>query len=91
MGRFGNRAGHTLSLRSNDGVVQIMVRADDSHRAVELAERLGVIVEALDDMAFDALRSAAAHGGGRPEVDKRLMQARRSVEKARHILETLGE
>lgn len=58
-------------------------------RATEIANRLGPIIEALDDMAFDALRSAAQEGAGRPDVDRRLVQARRALEKARHILNSL--
>ena len=52
-----------------------------------LAERLDEIVSELDELSFAALRSAASSGAGRrPEVDKRLTQARRAVEKAAHLL-----
>lgn len=52
-----------------------------------LAARLDDIVAELDDLAFTALRAAASDGAGRrPEIDKRLTQARRAVEKAAHLL-----
>lgn len=55
-------------------------------RAAELVERLSVIIEVVDDMAFESLRRAARDGEGRPSSDRKLLQARRSLEKARHIL-----
>lgn len=57
-------------------------------RAGELAVRLQGIVEALDDLVVDHLRTAIEHGvHGRPPLDKRLQAARRAVEKA---VRTLG-
>ncbi len=52
----------------------------------DLADRLQLVVEDLDQIAFDQLREAAAERRGRPEDDKRLTQARRAVEKAIHLL-----
>ncbi len=52
----------------------------------DLADRLQLVVEDLDQIAFDKLREAAAEHRGRPEDDKRLTQARRAVEKAIHLL-----
>ena len=52
----------------------------------DLVERLEAIVVELDERAFDLLREAAAEQRGRPDDDKRLMQARRAVEKAAHLL-----
>jgi hypothetical protein len=55
-----------------------------------LAERLQAIAEDLDEIAFDQLREAVADGEiVRPANDKRLMQARRSIEKAADILRDL--
>jgi hypothetical protein len=52
-----------------------------------LAERLVAIAEELDQIAFDQLREAVADGEiERPASDRRLMQARRAVEKAAHLL-----
>lgn len=51
-----------------------------------LADRLDAIAEELDEIAFDQLREASAERQGRPADDKRLMQARRAIEKASHLL-----
>lgn len=56
----------------------------------DLADQLDTLVEELDERAFEALRVAAAAGGGRPADDKRLMQARRAIEKAAHLLRATG-
>ncbi len=56
-------------------------------RLDELAERLEAISTELDDLILDALREAADAGATRrPDLDKRLTQARRAVEKAAHLL-----
>jgi len=56
-------------------------------RYEQIAERLEVIVEELDELAFDELRAAAADGAtSRPASDKRITAARRSIEKAAHLL-----
>ncbi len=52
----------------------------------DLADRLEAIAADLDERSFDLLREAAAERGGRPADDKRLMQARRAVEKAAQLL-----
>mgnify|MGYP000031960893 CR=1 FL=1 len=57
-----------------------------------LAEQLGNIAEQLDEMAFDQLREAVAEGAiERPTTDKRLMQARRAIEKAAHLLRSMDQ
>jgi hypothetical protein len=57
-----------------------------------LAERLESVAADLDEIAFDRLRRAVADGEvERPANDKRLMQARRAIEKAAHLLRDLDE
>jgi hypothetical protein len=57
-----------------------------------LADQLDRIAEDLDDMAFDQLREAVADGElERPRSDKTLMQARRAVAKAAHLLRSIRE
>lgn len=57
-----------------------------------LVDRLEAIAVDLDELAFDRLREAAATGAtGRPGGDKELVQARRAVEKAVHVLRALAE
>lgn len=56
----------------------------------ELAERLQSIAADLDDLAFDQLREAVADGAtARPLDDRRLMQARRAIDKAVGVLRQL--
>ncbi len=56
-----------------------------------LADRLEAVGADIDDMAFDALREAVADGEvQRPVDDKKLMQARRAIEKAATILRQLN-
>lgn len=58
----------------------------------ELAERLRGVLDELDDLAFDQLREAVADGATtRPASEKELAKARRSVEKAVRVLETLAD
>ena len=58
--------------------------------AAHLAERLRSIAEELDELAFDRLREAVADGElARPAADKRLVRARRAIEKAAHLLDDL--
>ncbi len=57
----------------------------------DLAERLDEIVAELDGRAFALLREAAAARAGRPVEDKRLTQARRAIEKAAHLLRSIGD
>ncbi len=57
-----------------------------------LVERLESIAADLDEMAFDRLREAVADGElTRPADDKKLMQARRAIEKAAGVLRQLDE
>ncbi len=59
-------------------------------RYASLADRLESVAADIDDMAFDDLREAVADGEVvRPVTDKRLMQARRAIEKATVILREL--
>ena len=62
----------------------------DQAQAATIAERLRDIGEQLDDLALSVLREAAEAGAERPVADKRLTHARRSVEKAAHVLEALA-
>ncbi len=56
----------------------------------DLAERIVAIAEEIDDRAFGALAEAVAAGAGaRPAADKRLMQARRALEKAATVLRSI--
>jgi uncharacterized protein (DUF885 family) len=57
-----------------------------------LIERLESVAADLDEIAFDRLREAVADGETtRPLADKRLMQARRAIEKATTVLRQLDE
>ena len=56
----------------------------------ELADRLEGIAEELGDLSIDVLRDALRTGAQRrPEADKKLLQARRAVDKAVHVLRAL--
>ncbi len=58
-------------------------------RVVEIAERLNQIVEELTDVAYEILREAVEDGAtSRPPLEKKVMIARRAVEKAAHTLES---
>ena len=57
-----------------------------------LIDRLESVAADLDEMAFDRLREAVADGElVRPSDDKKLMQARRAIEKAATVLRQLDE
>lgn len=57
----------------------------------DVVAQLESIAARLDDIAYDDLRAAAAQGAtSRPESDKKLVQARRAIEKATMILRELG-
>ena len=57
-----------------------------------IAARIEAIVEELDELAFDRLREAVGDGATeRPELDKRLTQARRALEKAARPLRTADD
>jgi hypothetical protein len=61
-----------------------------SERIADLATRLREIGGELDDVALDVLNQAVADGARvRPPGDKVLTQARRAVEKAATLLESL--
>lgn len=63
-------------------------QAPYEERAAELAARLRQVVEALDEVVVDHLRTAVDHGvQTRPPLDKRFQAARRAVEKAARTLE----
>ena len=56
-------------------------------RVADIAERLASIAEELTDVAYELLRDAVADGAtSRPPLEKKLMIARRAVEKAAHTL-----
>jgi exonuclease VII small subunit len=58
----------------------------------QLVDRLESIASDLDEMAFDQLREAVEDGEvARPASDKKLMQARRAIEKATVILRQLDD
>ena len=60
-------------------------------RYAELAARLHDIAGELDDAALDVLAQAVADGATqRPPEDKTLTQARRAVEKAATLLDSLS-
>ena len=57
-----------------------------------IVERLESVAADLDELAFDRLREAVADGETtRPAEDKKLMQARRAIEKAAAVLRQLDE
>lgn len=56
-----------------------------------LADRVDALASELDDVMFDRLRAAAAARAGRPAADRRLLQARRSLDKAARILRDAGD
>ena len=59
-------------------------------RYQDLAERLRGIAEELDDASFELLHDAVASGATkRPQADKTLTQARRAIDKAATLLDTL--
>jgi hypothetical protein len=56
----------------------------------DLIDRIEAISAEIDDMAFDQLREASAEGEvARPNSDRRLMQARRALEKAAEALRAI--
>ncbi len=50
------------------------------------ADRLEAVSADLDEWMFDRLRAAAADGASRPTEDKRLLAARRAIDKAVNLL-----
>jgi hypothetical protein len=59
---------------------------DPSGRLDELVAQLQVVEEALRDLAYDRLQAAADGDDGAADDEKRLLQARRAVERAIHAL-----
>jgi len=56
----------------------------------DLIDRIEAIAAEIDDVAFDQLREASAEGElARPASDRRLMQARRALEKAAEALRSI--
>lgn len=57
----------------------------------DLIARIEAVAADLDDLAFDQLSEAvASRATARPESDKRLMQARRALEKAAQALRAIN-
>lgn len=56
-------------------------------RSSDIAARVRSLIEEVDDLSFDLLREASRRREGRPAADKTLMQIRRALEKAAHLLE----
>ncbi|MCC6436579.1 MAG: hypothetical protein IT196_16200 [Acidimicrobiales bacterium] len=52
----------------------------------DVAARLDQLAEELADAAMDALREAVAAGERKPELERRLTRARRSVERAASLV-----
>lgn len=61
-----------------------------SGRYDRLVGQLEQVAADLDELMFDDLREASAAGGPRPADDKRMVQARRAVEKAIGLLRDGG-
>jgi hypothetical protein len=62
-----------------------------ANRYDDLADRLEAISEDLGDLSLDVLKEAMRSGATRrPDADKKLVQARRAVEKAAHLVRNLG-
>jgi hypothetical protein len=59
-------------------------------RSENLVEGIRSIISELDDLSFDVLRQASREKTGRPTADKKLVQARRALEKAAHLLDQPG-
>jgi hypothetical protein len=56
-----------------------------------VADRLRIIADELDDASFTLLHDAVAEGATqRPQADKTLTQARRAIEKAAALIESLS-
>ena len=60
--------------------------ADQSGRLEDLVRQLQGVEEALRDLAYDRLQAAADGDDGAAADEKRLLQARRAVERAIHAL-----
>lgn len=60
---------------------------DRPDRLDELVQQLHAVEEALRDLAYDRLQAAADGDDGAAADEKRLLQARRAVERAIHALD----
>jgi hypothetical protein len=60
--------------------------SDSSERVDELVGQLQNVEDALRDLAYDRLQAAADGDNGAAADEKRLLQARRAVERAIHAL-----
>ncbi|MBI4882644.1 MAG: hypothetical protein HY826_01160 [Actinobacteria bacterium] len=60
--------------------------SDDPLRYAGIADRLDAAATELDELMFDQLRAAVSAKSGRPADDKRLIKARRAIERAAHLL-----
>lgn len=59
---------------------------EPSDRVDELVVQLRTVEESLRDLAYDRLREAADGDDGAAADEKRILQARRAVERAIHAL-----
>lgn len=59
---------------------------DWNQRSEAIADDIRSMISRVDDLSFDVLRHAARAKSGRPMADKKLMQARRALEKAAYLL-----
>ena len=57
----------------------------------DITEQLRAVEEALRDRAYDALRAAANGDEAAAQIERKILQARRAIEKAIHALEPLGD
>ena len=57
----------------------------------DITEQLRTVEEALRDRAYDALRAAANGDEVAVQNEKKILQARRAIEKAIRALEPLGD
>ena len=57
----------------------------------EITEQLRTVEEALRDRAYDALRAAANGDEVAAQNEKKILQARRAIEKAIRALEPLSD
>ena len=56
----------------------------------DITEQLRTVEEALRDRAYDALRAAANGDEVAAQTERKILQARRAIEKAIRALEPLG-
>ena len=69
----------------NRGTMDIDDRTHD--RLNDIVSAIRTIVGSIDDLQLDMLREASSRKMDRPPLDKTLSQARRSLEKAAHLLD----